>query len=160
LTVTVQDTSSGLTDIEVVSESNTTRDVGEHITGFAEFTNEQGSFEVAKENPDKPASITFKVTDGCGNTSFPDPVVATLRSGTTRFTHLPYSESRLTITNGRPGLRWVQVTTNGRRCRVMRLRARQRLVLVVSRAMRRGSRNVVRSRARGPGRANLLIDQP
>ena len=115
-----------------------------------------------KINQTQTSFIRILITDVAGNESICDPAVATVRPGTPvqRFTRLDRSESKVTIRDGRPGLRRVAVKVNGRTFRVFSLRDRQTKRLDVRRAMRRGHRNTIVVKSVGPtlrGWADVMI---
>src|SRR3712207_9430108 len=94
-----------------------------------------------------------------------DPVLSRLRvakagKATTRtFGGLPQVESKITLTNLRPGVRTVAIVVNGKAVRTLVLRPGQVRRLDVARFMRPGSNNTVRFTIRGPpgGAVGIMI---
>jgi hypothetical protein len=96
----------------------------------------------------KDGIVTVQAADMFGNTTTCDPVafkVAHVRSehGMYQFVNLSQVEGLLTITNGRPGLRRIEVIVNGVRFRRLDLDDNEEAVLDIHRALRRGHRNHV-----------------
>lgn len=107
--------------------------------------------------------LTVNVVDIYGQTTECDPVASKLLGGplggrVQTFRGLHRSESKVTIYNGRPGLRSVRLVVNGRRF-VVTLKPGQTRRINVAKAMRPGYRNVIKvySYGRRGNRAMVLI---
>ena len=103
------------------------------------------------------------VVDIYGATTRCDPVASRLVGGplgghTQTFRNLHRSESKVTIYNGRPGVRSVALVVNGHRF-VVRMKPGQTRRINVAAAMRPGYRNVIKASAFGRrgNRAMVLI---
>jgi len=103
------------------------------------------------------AQVYVRAYDAAGNTIACDPVETTVTKlrqnrGIQTFTDLPYADHIVTIVNGTPGLRALDVVVNGRLFRARRLDDGEVVRLDVSGAMRQGNDNVVTLVPRGrPG---------
>jgi hypothetical protein len=107
--------------------------------------------------------LTIDVVDIYGATTRCDPVASKLMGGplggkVQTFKGLHRSESKVTIYNGRPGLRSVRLVVNGRRF-VVKLKPGQTRRINVAKAMRPGYRNAIKvySYGRRGNRAMVLI---
>jgi len=107
--------------------------------------------------------LTVDVVDIYGATTRCDPVASRLVGGplgghTQTFRNLHRSESKVTIYNGRPGVRSVALVVNGHRF-VVRMKPGQTRRINVAAAMRPGYRNVIKASAFGRrgNRAMVLI---
>jgi len=107
--------------------------------------------------------LTVDVVDIYGATTRCDPVASQLAGGplggrVQTFKGLHRSESKVTIYNGRPGLRSVRLVVNGRSF-VVKLRSGQTRRINVAKAMRPGYRNVIKvySYGRRGNRAMVMI---
>ena len=148
----------GIDSIEVKSIINATWTLQNYYLG----TPGPSTLTATKIDQTHRSFIRIVVTDVAGNQSVCDPVVATLTEGATiqRFSRLARQESKLTIRNGRPGVREVAVVVNRHLFRTLVLRNGQTKRLNIRRAMRAGHRNTVVLRAIGLGRhgkADVMI---
>jgi hypothetical protein len=148
--VTVQDTGSGLGSVVVVKSINTDT----VVPPFAAGVTSPVVIRSTKIDQTKAAQLELNVSDVAGNVVDCDPVLTTLvgkgrRSVSQRFKAIPYAESIIRVTNGRPGLRSLVIVVNGRRFKVAKLANGVRRTLNVARAMRRGNRNTIVLRAKG-----------
>jgi hypothetical protein len=117
-----------------------------------------------KNDLDTWSRLALRITDVCGNVTLCDPVVtmALRQTGTPvsqRITDLPPAESKVTVLNGTPGLRTLEINVNHVRFLLKGLRDGERRTLDVSAAMRRGNRNTVTITTIGKpgGRAEVMI---
>jgi hypothetical protein len=115
----------------------------------------------------KPNEVELELKDVAGNTTVCDPIVTTL----TRPTHLkagaeptrqtfvgvPFAESKLRLTNGRPGLTRVDVVVNGRLFKLGALRPGGKRFVDLAPAMRPGKSNTIVLRPYGARGANATI---
>jgi hypothetical protein len=102
------------------------------------------------------STIQIFVRDVAGNEVRCDPVLTTLRGKLQRF-KVSRDEDTVSIRNGRPGLRHVAVTVNGRKFIVRGLRPGQRTKLKIGSALRPGKDNRVTLRGIGRGNASIMI---
>jgi hypothetical protein len=116
-----------------------------------------------KVNQALSSQVALEVRDVAGNRTTCDPVVAlSVRvSGRPQeqvFGGLAQSENRVTILNGSPGVRNLQISVNGQRFRLTGLRDNAQTTLDVSKAMRSGSSNTVTVTADGkPGASATVV---
>jgi hypothetical protein len=158
--VGVQDTGSGLLSIRVVEAVN----ANVHIPSFTEFTREQVVITASRQDPDKPGRVLVAATNGCQIVKFCDPVMtSTVRTTgkpvTDSYANLPQEEGFVTISNGSPGVRTVQITVNGTRFKAVTLKDGEERTLNVSSAMLPGDANIITLRSTGQpgGSADVLI---
>jgi hypothetical protein len=104
------------------------------------------------------SSIQIFVRDVAGNEIRCDPVLTTLRGRVQRF-RVSEQEDTVSIRNGRPGLKRLTVSVNGRRYVVKGLRPGQRAKLNIRAALRPGKRNQVTlvGTGRRGGSASIMI---
>ncbi len=100
------------------------------------------------------AQLTVKATDAAGNNVTCDPVETTVTRlqhdrGIQTFTGLPYEEHIVTIENGTPGLRGLDVVVNDVEFRVRQLGDRSIRVIDVRQAMKPGWDNIITLVPRG-----------
>lgn len=150
--------SGGIDRIEVLNVTNATV---APLENFFQGTVQTVKLTATKISEAAGARIEILVTDVAGNSIRCDPVLTTLRRGAFRqtFRHLTASEDVVTLKNGRPGLRTLVVTVNGRRFVARGLKSGQRLKLNIGSALRRGGNNRVTLSGRGArnARADLAI---
>jgi hypothetical protein len=156
--VTVRDTGSGLGSVVVLKSVNSDT----VVPPFAAGTTSPVVVTSTKVDQTKSAQVELKVTDVAGNAVTCDPVLTTLvgkgnRTVTQRFRGLPGAESKIRITNGRPGLRKLVAVVNGRRFEMRKLANGAKRTVDVSRAMRAGNRNTIVLHAKGSRGASTDI---
>jgi hypothetical protein len=156
--VTVQDTGSGLGSVLVVTSVNSNTVVPPFTVG----TTSPVVITSTKIDQTKSAQVALNVTDVAGNAVACDPILITLvskanRTVTQRFRGLPGAESKIRITNGRPGLRKLVAIVNGRRFEVRKLANGAKRTLNVASAMRDGNQNTIVFRGRGARRATADV---
>ncbi|MFN2472197.1 MAG: hypothetical protein ABR583_14660 [Gaiellaceae bacterium] len=156
--VTVQDTGSGLKSITVTKQTNAT------VTGnsFTPGTKNPVVIRATRNNNSLSAQLALRAEDQNGNVTNCDPVITTVRRsvskrGVQTYRGLPAVEHKVMITNGRPGLRRLDVTVNGRQFKVRGLKAGETRRISVASAMKRGSRNVIQLRGYGGRGANATV---
>jgi VCBS repeat-containing protein len=163
-TFLIQDTGSGLKSVEVTHIVNSTWSLPDFEQGT---TDRLTGIETWVRNG-KPAALDLRITDVAGNVTDCDPLIATvkidrrLKAGrhtvVQSFTAVPQAESKLLIVNGRPGLKRLRVTVNGRVFWFNRLKPGQILRYDFAKAMRPGSHNTIRVRAYGKAGASARIE--
>jgi hypothetical protein len=158
--VTVQDTGSGLKSVVVDTSSNATTVVPLFVVGS---TSAQ-IITSTKIDQTQGSSLALTVTDMAGNVTRCDPIVPGLGhrgslSGvvTRRFANLLASEAKISILNGRPGLRSITVRVNGKLFTVKQLSAGQSRKINVASAMLPGHKNTITVRAKGLRASNATI---
>ncbi len=127
----------------------------------------KSAIQVTAVRIDQSHSTQFALTlvDYAGNITNCDPVLTTLsdsshaNAGWAVFTGLDQSESKVRITNDRPGLRKLVLVVNGHRFAADGLRPDEIRLVDVARALRPGTHNTILVRGMGPtnGTADVLI---
>ncbi|HEY3281794.1 MAG TPA: hypothetical protein VGN26_05925 [Armatimonadota bacterium] len=121
--VTLQDTGSGLATITATVLDNVTLSIPLYAPG----TTAPVVVTATKIDQTKAAHLALHSTDVAGNATDCDPVLADLQipdgasSVTQTFTGLPLEESFVTLRNGIPGVKMVQVQVNGRKAHLLRM---------------------------------------
>jgi hypothetical protein len=157
--ITVRDDGSGLSSItsEVVTNAVLT------IPPFTVGTNDPVVVRATKVNQSQSSTIRIRVMDVAGNIQICDPVVDlnVRESGepaAKTYTDLPAVESKITITNGDPGLRRLDVTVNGKTWKVTGLADNEVRTLDVASAMVAGDNNTITVKGYGrPGAQALIV---
>jgi hypothetical protein len=160
LDIKVQDTGSGLASIVVlVSENSNTP-----IPPFTVGTNAALIITSTKINQSLRSRVELRVTDVAGNVTECDPVLTltTREEGqpvTETIPGIPRAEDKVTINNGFPGFKNLEIEVNGTKFKVHGLKDGQQVTIDVSSAMLDGNSNVFVLRATGkPGSwANVMI---
>ncbi len=143
--VTVQDSGSGLGSVQVTTSTNATT----VVPPFASGTTGPVVVTATKINPSTGSSVALSVTDAAGNVMKCDPILSGLTGGpragpvSRTFKNLVSTESRVTIVNGKPGLRGFTLKVNGKTFAVPTLADGRQVVIDVSAAMRPGHRNTI-----------------
>ena len=158
LYVRTQDSGSGLASIVVTEQTNAT------VTWppFTPGTTNQVTVTGTKINQNRTARVALRVTDVAGNVTLCDPILAKLRIGqasktTQTYAGLPRAESKVRVTNLRPGVKSVALVVNGKQFRTIRLAPGARQLINVARAMRPGNRNRITVIARGARGASVSV---
>jgi CSLREA domain-containing protein len=152
--VTTQDLNSGLKSIQVTLATNATVST----PTFASGTHSPVVVTATKRNQALASQLGLRVTNVAGRSTVCDPVLADLRDGPRQtFSGLQQSESRLSLTNGDPGLRRVDVEVNGHDFRLDHLKDGEERKLDVSSAMRPGNHNTIRIKAHGGHKSSALL---
>ncbi|WP_069471329.1 DUF7507 domain-containing protein [Candidatus Marithrix sp. Canyon 246] len=113
--VTTSDTDSGISEILVTREENV------NITGHTGFTvgiTVPILITATKVDQNLSSVVEFQITDLVGNVTVCDPVISVVartngKPVTQTFTDIPEIESKITVTNGAPGLKEIQINVNG-----------------------------------------------
>ena len=159
--MTVRDTGSGLASIGVLQSTNAITPVPAFTVG----TTAAVIVRATKINQSQTSVFELRVKDMAGNSIDCDPTSATLtvkaRGGSVvqRMTRIPAKEHQLRIDNGRPGLSKVEITVNGKRFKVVRLKPGRTVLLDLAKVMRAGNNNTitVKGTAKRRGFAMVLI---
>jgi hypothetical protein len=109
-----------------------------------------------KIDQSRSSSIQIFVRDVAGNETRCDPVLTTLKGRVQRF-RVTEHEDTVSIRNGGPGLRRIEIGVNGRRYIVRGLRPGKRVKLDIGSALRPGKDNRVTLRGIGRGNASIMI---
>jgi hypothetical protein len=155
----VQDADTGLAAINVTY----TRNVTVSILGFTVGTKDPVTVIGTAMDPTQSLGLTFEAFDLAGNRTECDPVLAgLLREGGSPFAQtwggLPQQESKVTITNGSPGVNGVTLVVNGATFRVTGLADGETAYVDIASAMLPGSDNTVSATVRGePGATAMLL---
>jgi hypothetical protein len=173
LEVTAQDFESGILSIEVLTLVNSKIEIPKGSGAFYEqgdvvtlpLEQRDGTKLIRAEKIDQQlrSQVVLNVTNGAGLVRTCDPVISlTARQAgppeRVSYDGIPESEGQITIHNGRPGLRQLEVRVNGRKFGPITLADGERLTLDTSSAMLPGDSNVVTLTAHGkPGGAATVV---
>lgn len=141
--VTFQDTGSGLANLVLVRNDN----ASVPIPPFTVGTNDPVVVTATKINQSLRARVEIHAFDVAGNMAICDPIL-TLESRlqgkpvTQTITDVPRIEDAVTITNGTPGLKNLDVTVNGTRFKVTGLGDGEERTLDISSAMVEGPNTI------------------
>jgi hypothetical protein len=143
--VTVQDTGSGLASVVVTVANNLTAAWAPPWAPGATFP---VIYTATKINQALGAQFGLRITDVAGNVTVCDPVDLTVgrdtgKPTTATVTGVPQAESKITITNGTPGLTNLRITVNGRQFQAAGLKAGEVRELDVAWAMMAGDDNTI-----------------
>ncbi|MDP9492025.1 MAG: hypothetical protein M3P42_07495 [Actinomycetota bacterium] len=150
--LTVQDSDSGLASIEVTYTKNITVD----IAGFFFGTTSPVVVTGTAIDPLAHIGLTFIATDLLGNQTTCDPIVTRVvrengKPADQTFTGLPDFESKVTVSNGSPGVRTMDIVVNGITFKLTGLRAGEIRTIDVASAMLPGNDNVISLAGYGGG---------
>ncbi len=149
--VTFRDTGTGLASLEVTKSIN----ADTVVPPFTPGTTDPVVVSATKIDQSQKAQVEIIASDLAGNTRVCDPILLLLsRDGNTAVTDtvtgVPAAEGFVTLTNGDPGLKKIDVIVNGTRFKVAGLKDGEERTLDVTSAMKPGDANVVQFEARGP----------
>jgi hypothetical protein len=161
ITVTTQDSQSGLASIRVTRQDNATVSVPTFDPG----TRDPVVVLATKNNLSQSSRVELEVTDVAGNVTRCDPVLTLVvreRGKPSRETlaGLPEAEGMLSLYGGPQGLHSIEVSVNGVKFRTAVADGEER-TLDISAAMLPGDRNLVTLTARGQpgGSATVVIHE-
>jgi hypothetical protein len=142
--ITVQDSDSGLLSVVPTESNNATVQVPPFVPG----TTSPQVVTATKIDQSQGAQVALQVTDMAGNVTNCDPAILGLQRGAHKahpltVRHLARAESKITLLDGKPGLRRVRISVNGRSLGSVALRGGQERVVSVARAMHRGKTNTI-----------------
>lgn len=161
LFVHVQDPQSGLARIEVVEQDNATVSVPSHARdGFTGSVTVVGT----KIDQGEAARVQLRVHDRSGNITDCDPVLTVVARATGRpdsqvFGDIPPEEHVVTVFNGDPGLRQLQIEVNGRKFLLAPLEPGEERTVDVASAIVPGVSSTFKLTSRGKpgGSATVMI---
>lgn len=150
VSVTVSDADSGLAEILVTISENADTVVPPFTVG----TTDPVVVTATKIDQSQRARVEMRVTDVAGNVAICDPILTlVVRDGNTTAldTHndVPRAEDKVTITNGAPGLKNLEINVNGQKFKVTGLADGEERTLDISSAMHDGD-NSVSLKGHGP----------
>ena len=156
--IVVQDSDTGLASIDVTYTKNITVD----IAGFFFGTKLPVTVTGTAIDPLAHIGLTFIATDLNGNQTTCDPIVTRVvrengKPADQIFTGLPDFESKVTVSNGTPGVRTMDVVVNGITFKLTGLEAGEIRTIDVASAMLPGSDNVISLSANGGGGAGSAL---
>jgi len=162
--VTARDFESGIASIELLTVVNAKVEIPEG-SGFFYVPGQVVSFAPAerdgtrlvqaeKLDPTQSSHLTLRVRNGAGLETTCDPAVTLAirdqgKPARESFAGIPEAESAVTIYNGTPGVRTLQVTVNGKKFVLAGLTDGEERTLDVSAAMLPGDANVITLSAHG-----------
>ena len=154
----VQDVGSGLARYQVVYVRNATVSVSPFTPG----TLQPVTVTATAVNANKSLGVEVHFFDLAGNKAVCDPIVLVVartddQPEEEQFTGVPQSESKVTILNGDPGMKKVQLTVNGVKFKEQDLGPGEVRKFDVASAMRPGSDNTITVSARGKKGATAVI---
>lgn len=150
--IVVQDSDSGLASIVVTYAKN----INVVIPAFPFGTKDPVTVVGTAIDPLAHIGLTFIATDVLGNQTTCDPIVTRIvrengKPADQTFTGLPDFESKVTVSNGSPGVRTIDVVVNGITFKVTGLEAGEVRTFDVASAMLPGNDNVISISAHGGG---------
>jgi hypothetical protein len=153
ISVTARDVNSGIKSIDVTTSTNA--QVG--IQSFTAGTTIPVVVDARKITPDQPSQVALRVTDVKGNVTNCDPIVTTVMHGSRPqvFEGVSGSEHFVSVTNGDPGLKRIEVTV-GTQHYLCKLRPDESTTINL-RSMRASQTYTVKLRGGGKGSADVLI---
>jgi hypothetical protein len=156
--IVVQDSDTGLASIVVTYAKNITVD----IPAFPFGTKDPVTVTGTAIDPLAHIGLTFIATDLNGNQTTCDPIVTRVvrengKPADQIFTGLPDFESKVTVSNGSPGVRSIDMVVNGITFKVTGLDAGETRTFDVASAMLPGNDNVISISAHGGGGAGSAL---
>jgi serine protease AprX len=160
VTVTVQDTGSGIAQINVIQQDN----LDAPVPAFPEGTQDPVTVTGTKIVNGQSGVLEIEIYDGDGNLTTCDPMLIELsrtagKPVTRTFPGIPQTEYWLSVANGRPGIDNLRLDVNGRHFQVDGLAPGETREIDISSAMQPGSANTVELTAKGKpgGDASVLL---
>lgn len=148
--VTISDAGTGLAEIVVTKSENADTVVPPFTVG----TNDPVILSSTKIDQTKRARVEARVTDLAGNVAICDPILTlVVRDSNSPIvqTHadVPQVEDTVTVTNGAPGLKNLDIVVNGTKFKVTGLKDNEEKTIDISSALLPGENNVVTLEGRG-----------
>ncbi len=159
--VTIKDTGTGLAEILVTRSENADTVVPPFTVG----TNDPVVLSATKIDQSKRARVEARVTDLAGNVALCDPILTVVEIGSKTGTaavqthaDVPQAEDTVTVSNGSPGLKHLEIVVNNKKFKVHDLADGEERIVDISSAMIPGD-NVVTLRGQGKdgSSASVLI---
>jgi hypothetical protein len=157
---TIQDTATGLASIVVTKSENADTPVPPFTVG----TKDPVVVTATKIDQSQRARVEMVATDLAGNQMVCDPIQALISRDDNRpeaqtFRDVPRVEDKITVMNGTPGLKKVEIVVNGVKFKVKELRDGDSTMIDVASAMHDGEDNVVSINGSGKkgSWANIVI---
>jgi hypothetical protein len=142
-TITIQDTGSGLARIQQIYNSG----CNVSVPPFTPGTTNSVVVNISKSGSG-PCQLLLTAADRACNRRVCDPLMVIVLRTTGKpvsqtFSDLPQEESKITIKNGRPGLKNLEINVNGTRWKVTGLRDNEVKMIDVRSAMMEGENNTI-----------------
>lgn len=157
--IETQDLGIGLASIEVLIAEN----ASVPIPAFSSGTQDPVVVTATKIDQEVASRVVLRVLDVSGNATTCDPVLthvvrATGKPKSEVYSDLPAEEDTVTIENGTPGLRKLEILVNNQEFRLKDLADGESLTVDVSSAMLPGNENVYVLKSSGkPGGSALIL---
>ena len=137
--VLAQDPRSGIAKIEILEQANATI----NVPSFSPGTTAPLQIVGTKINQAQAARIRLRITDQAGNSTECDPVLTEVVRETGKpqsqtFGDVPPEEKAVTVFNGNPGLKTLDIDVNGRRYKMNNLAPGEQRTLDVGEAIQAG----------------------
>jgi hypothetical protein len=157
VTVRFQDTGSGLAELLVTKSEN----ADTVVPPFSIGTTAPVEVTATKIDQSKRSRVEIRATDLAGNVALCDPIITELvrdenRAVTQTFTDVPDAEHVVTVFNGNPGFKKLEVTVNGQLFKIKNLAPGEETSISVAAAMRPGD-NAVTLTAKGKKGATATV---
>lgn len=148
--VTIQDTGTGIAEILVTRSENADTVVPPFTVG----TTDPIILSATKIDQSQRARVEARVTDLAGNVALCDPILTlVVRDSNSPIvqTHadVPQIEDTVTVTNGAPGLKNLEIVVNGTKFKVTGLKDNEEQTIDISSALLPGENNVVTLKGHG-----------
>ena len=158
--LTARDQGSGLKSIQVTKSTN----ANTVVPPFAQWTTTPVAVRATKINQAQSSVVALRVTDMAGNATECDPVLTSVirdpggdQPASETFSGLAQAESKVTIVNGDPGMKKVNLVVNGVKFKESGLAPAEVRTFDVAPAMRPGDGNTITISARGSKGASADI---
>jgi hypothetical protein len=141
--VRARDAQTGLASI-IVTKSENSDTV---VPPFTPGTTDTVTATATKIDQSQRSRVEMLVTDLAGNRAVCDPILATLEAdnaqqGEETYTDVPQAESKVTVTNGNPGIRKIEVIANGKKFKLSGLKDGETQTLDIASALHPGDNTV------------------
>jgi hypothetical protein len=157
--VTFRDTGTGLAELLVTKSENADTVVPPFTVG----TTDPVVVSATKIDQTQRARVEIRATDLAGNVAFCDPILTLISRADglpedQTFTDVPHLEHVVTVTNGTPGFKRVEVIVNGKKFKAKDLRDGEVYSLDISSAMHPGDNTVtLRVSGKKGSTANVML---
>jgi hypothetical protein len=155
--VNVRDAQTGLASVVVTKSEN----ADTVIPPFTPGTTDIVTATSTKIDQSQRSRVEMVVADLAGNRAVCDPILATLaadnaQEGQETYSDVPQAESKVTVTNGNPGIKKVEVTANGKKFKLNGLKDGETQTLDIASALHAGD-NTVTVKVNGPRGATVNV---